>query len=396
MYKAFQNGELVKLVRLERDASWNDRSLGVRMFSSEYPPCWGGVGKHVQNLCRRLYPNVSLRLVTATYGRPVEQFEINNLARLRAMSFPLLLAQYLSGLRFVRLNDDELIHIHVPHAFLPRGRRRIVSTFHVVWAEYSEALRRQRPISVFDLQLAGTNQMLIKAEKKLAIVSNAVIAVSQSVKHELVSRYDLDPNKVHVIHNGVNVHDCQPSQDRQNIFLYIGRQTAHKGLPYLLQAFAKFARSHGKYELVIVGERLEGGVDPSLIHLSKELGINDRVKFTGRLPERRTIEILGRARCLVLPSLAEAFGMTVLEAMASETPVIATRVGGIPEVVRNGRNGLLVLPADPDSLSEAMERIASDSRLRRKLAEAGRRSCKRFTWDEMAKRTVEVYSEALS
>jgi len=396
VYKAFQNGELVKLVRLERDASWNDRSLGVRMFSSEYPPCWGGVGKHVQNLCRRLYPNVSLRLVTATYGRPVEQFEINNLARLRAMSFPLLLAQYLSGLRFVRLNDDELIHIHVPHAFLPRGRRRIVSTFHVVWAEYSEALRRQRPISVFDLQLAGTNQMLIKAEKKLAIISNAVIAVSQSVKHELVSRYDIDPNKVRVIHNGVNVHDCQPSQDRQNIFLYIGRQTAHKGLPYLLQAFAQFARSHGKYELVIVGERLEGGIDPSLIHLSKELGIYERVKFTGRLPERRTIEILGRVKCLVLPSLAEAFGMTVLEAMASETPVIATHVGGIPEVVRNGRNGLLVPPADADSLSEAMERIASDSRLRRKLAEAGRRSCKRFTWDEMAKRTVEVYGEALS
>lgn len=82
--------------------------------------------------------------------------------------------------------------------------------------------------------------MLIKVERKLAIISNAVIAVSQSVKHELVSRYDLDPDKVHVIHNGVNVEDYQPSRDRQNIFLYIGRQTAHKGLPYLLQAFAKF------------------------------------------------------------------------------------------------------------------------------------------------------------
>jgi len=294
------------------------------------------------------------------------------------------------------LNEDELVHIHVPHAFLPRRRRRIVSTFHVVWADYSDALRRQRPMSVFDLQLAGMNRRLIIAEKKLADSSEAVIAVSQSVKHELVSRYDLDPDKVHVVHNGVDLGESQPSRKRQNVFLYIGRQTAHKGLPYLLQAFGKFARSHRRYDLVIVGERLEGGVDPSLIHLSNELGIRDRVKFAGRLSERRTWEILGRARCLVLPSLAEAFGMTVLEAMASETPVIATRVGGIPEVVRNGRNGLLVPPADADALSESMERIASDSRLRRNLAEEGRRSCAQFTWDEMARRTIEVYEEALS
>ena len=386
----------MKIVKLERKASERNRQINVTMFSSEYPPCWGGVGKHVQNLCRRLQHSVNLRLVTATYGRPVEQFEINNLARLRARNFPLLLAQYLLGLRFVRLNEDELVHIHVPHAFLPRRRRRIVSTFHVVWADYSDVLRRQRPVSVFDLQLAGMNRRLIVAEKKLADSSEAVIAVSQSVKHELVSRYGIDPDKVHVVHNGVDVGASQPSRKRQNIFLYIGRQTAHKGLPYLLQAFGKFARSHREYELVIVGERLEGGVDPSLIHLSNELGIRDRVKFAGRLSERRTWEILGRARCLVLPSLAEAFGMTVLEAMASETPVIATRVGGIPEVVRNGRNGLLVPPADADALSESMERIASDSRLRRNLAEEGRRSCAQFTWDEMARRTIEVYEEALS
>jgi len=373
----------------------NNRQISVRMFSSEYPPCWGGVGKHVQNLCRRLQHSVILRLVTATYGRPVEQFEINNLARLRVRNFPLLLSQYLSGLRFVRLNDYELVHIHVPHAFLPKRRRRIVSTFHVVWADYSDALRRQRPMSIFDLQLAGMNDRLIRAEKKLADSSDAVIAVSQSVKHELVSRYGIDPDNVHVVHNGVDMVKSQSTRERKNIFLYIGRQTAHKGLPYLLKAFGRFARNNRNYDLVIVGERLEGGIDSSLVHLSNELGIRDRVKFTGRLSEARTWELLGQARCLILPSLAEAFGMTVLEAMASGTPVIATRVGGIPEVVRNGCNGLLVPPADADALSDSLERIASDSRLRRTLAEEGRRSCAQFTWDKMARKTIEVYRETL-
>lgn len=370
--------------------------VNVTMFSSEYPPCWGGVGKHVQNLCRRLRSNVNLRLVTATYGRPIEQFEINNLARIHARSFPLLLAQYLSGLRFVQLNDNELIHIHVPHVFLPKGRKNIVSTFHVVWAEYSDAMQHQQPISLFDLQFAGMNRRLIMAERKLALCSKMIIAVSNSVKHELVSRYNLDPDKVRVIHNGVDVGDSRPSRERENFLLYIGRQTAHKGLHYLLEAFAKFAHNHPEYMLLLVGERLEGGVDPSLIHLAKKLGIHESVKFTGRLPQRETSEILGRARCLVLPSLAEAFGMTVLEAMASETPVIATNVGGIPEVVRNGRNGLLVRPADSNALSQSMERIASDSRLRRRLSQEGTRTCRRFTWDSVARKTLDVYREACS
>jgi starch synthase len=376
--------------------SVNNPQISVTMFSSEYPPCWGGVGKHVQNLCRRLQNYIDLRLVTATYGQPIEQFPINNLARLRVRNFPFLLAQYLSGLRFIRLPESRLVHVHVPHAFLPRGRKHIVSTFHVVWADYADVLSRQRPMSVFDLQLAGMNHRLVLAERKLAETSDLVIAVSQSVKHDLVSRYGVDPLKVHVVHNGVDVEKSHPSRQRENMFLYLGRQTAHKGLPYLLTAFGKFARIHKNYKLVIVGERLEGGIDQSLVHLASELSIRDRVEFTGRLPEARTWEVLGLAKCLILPSLAEAFGMTVLEAMASETPVIATRVGGIPDVVRNGRNGLLVPPADPDSLADSMERIAADSRLRRKLAEAGKQTCARFTWDEMARRTIQIYNEAIT
>jgi len=368
----------------------------VRMFSSEYPPCWGGVGLHVQNLCRRLQRHVKLQLVTATYGRPDEQFEINNLARLRVKSFPMLLAQYLSGLRFQRWNQSDLLHIHVPHAFLPKPEKKIVSTFHVVWADYADALQHQRPASLFDLQFARVNQRLIRIEKQLAEISVAVVSVSQSVKNELVARYGLAPDKIHVIHNGVNRDEFHPSASRQNSILYIGRQTAHKGLPYLLQAFAKFVKRHDEYELILVGERLEGGVDPSLRRFSEELGIANKVKFTGRLPAHRARMILGRARCLVLPSLAEAFGMTALEAMASETPVIATNVGGIPEVVTHGRNGLLVSPSDSNALANSMYRIASDPKLRSRLIEGGKKTCKEFSWDVAAQKTLKVYRDVCS
>lgn len=367
------------------------RDLKVKMLSSEYPPCWGGVGKHVQNLCRRLHDHVDLRLMTATYGQPVEQFEINNIAPLRVNSFPLLLAQYLIALRLQRCDRAELIHIHVPHAFIPKGGNRIVSTFHVVWAEYSEAMEHQHPISLFDFQFPRLSRQLIRTERQLALMSGAVIAVSQSVKKQLVARYGIDPEKIHVIHNGVNIDLFRPSASRLNIILYVGRQTAHKGLPYLLEAFAKFVQDHKEYRLVIVGERLEGGVDVSLVRLAKRLGIADKVQFAGRIPDTDLQSILGRARCLVLPSLAEGLPLTVFEAMASETPLVATNVGGIPEVVQNGHNGLLVPPGKSGALALSMDRIVSDAKLRDTLVKGGKKTCREFSWDKVAQKTLEVY-----
>lgn len=370
--------------------------LKVKMLSSEYPPCWGGVGKHVQNLCQRLQASVDLHLITATYGRPVEKFQMTNLAQIRVRSFPILLGQYLLGVSFSQRDHARITHVHVPHALLPRNARKIVSTFHVVWDEYSEAMRRERPISLFDLQFPNWNRKLVEIEKKLALLSDAIIAVSDSVKNELVVRYRVPSERIKVVHNGVDTRLFRPSSPRRKIILFVGRQTAHKGLPILLQAFATFAKDHPDYSLVLVGERLEGGIDPSLVRFSRSLGIEDKVAFTGRLPENEVREAMGRSMCLVLPSLVESFGMVVLEAMASETPVVATHVGGIPEVVRHGFNGLLVPPGDSISMADAIERIVCDPKFGRSLARQGRKTAREFSWDKVATRTLEVYHEVAS
>jgi glycosyltransferase involved in cell wall biosynthesis len=367
--------------------------LKITMFSSEYPPCWGGVGKHVQSLCRQLCDHIDLRLVTSTYVETSERFAVNNLAAIRVKSFPVLLAQYLGRLQFSDYDGSHLIHVHVPHAFTPKLKRKIVATFHVVWAEYLEAIQQQHPISIFDLQIAAINRRVVEKERQLALLSKAVIAVSNSVKRELVTRYDVPSKKITVIPNGVDVDAFKPAAKRDKVILYVGRQTAHKGLPYLIQAFTEFVRANGDYRLVLVGERLEGGIDLSLVKLSKELGISNRVSFTGRLPEREVRSLMGSATCLVLPSLAESFGMAVLEAIASATPVVATNVGGIPDIVQHGLNGLLVQPADSHALAESIARIVSDSKLRRRLSENGKETCRKFSWDKIAHRTLRVYDQ---
>lgn len=309
-------------------SSPSDQHMRITIFSSEYPPCWGGAGRHVQSLCRHLSNRVQLRLVTTTFGEPRERFAVTNLARIRVRSYPLLLAQYLGGVLLCRYDGSHLIQIHVPHAFTISRKRRIVSTFHLVSAQYSDALRHQRPMSLFDLQYPPINRRIAQEEQRLALKSDAMIAVSKSVKHELVTRYGVSEEKVTVVYNAVNVGRFQPSLNREKLILYVGRQSAHKGLPYLLQAFATFVRNRTDYRLMLIGERLEGGIAPSLVRLTETLRISDKVEFPGRLPEPEVRFIMGRAAFLVLPSLAEGFGMTPLEAMASETPVVATNVGG--------------------------------------------------------------------
>jgi glycosyltransferase involved in cell wall biosynthesis len=246
------------------------------------------------------------------------------------------------------------------------------------------------------MQFPALNRRLLVTEKRLAHISDSVIAVSKSVKQQLMEVYGVNEEKVHVIHNGVESGQYSPSLTRENVILYVGRQTAHKGLTFLLQGFAKFAQDHSEYKLVLVGERLEGGVDPSLVKLAERLGMSNRIKFTGRLPDPQLRNILGRARCLVLPSLAESFGMTVLEAMASETPVIATNVGGIPELIDHGRNGLLVPPVNPNAIASSLDRIVTHAELRRKLVREGRRTAEQFSWDKVAQATIQVYGEVCS
>jgi starch synthase len=385
---------LVNCVKAEIHDLRRTKNLSVEMFSSEYPPCWGGVGRHVQNLCKQLQEHVDLHLITATYGQPNERFEVTNLARIRVKSFPILLTQYLFAVNLRKFNGSDITHVHVPHSFLPRTRSKIVSTFHVVWAQYSRALEREHPISMFDLQLRGLNRRLIRDEGKLARRSNAIIAVSTNVKEELLSQYDVPPDRVHVIHNGVEIRTKRQNPVKDKFILYVGRQTAHKGIPYLFRAFEKFARNHSEFRLVIVGERLEGGVDPSLVKLSESLGLSKLVDFKGRLTDREVWRMMSEATCLVLPSLAESFGLAILEAMAGGTPVIATNVGGIPDLVKDHRNGLLVPPADPDTLAESIQSVVSNPRMARKLADEGRRTAMRFTWERMAEKTLKVYERA--
>jgi glycosyltransferase involved in cell wall biosynthesis len=177
--------------------------------------------------------------------------------------------------------------------------------------------------------------------------------------------------KLHVVRCGMPMANL-PAHAREGSatrFICVGRLSREKGQAGLLEAFASMCRDHRNVELRFVGD---GPERDQLRARADELGIADRVSFAGRLGEQDTLEQIAGADILVLPSFMEGLPIVLMEAMAIGTPVIASRVAGIPELVEDGKSGLLFTPSDWRALSECMRRLVSDEPLRETLARAGR------------------------
>ena len=202
-------------------------------------------------------------------------------------------------------------------------------------------------------------------------------------------------DRLHVIHCGVDPDTFATHSDVVgNRLLYVGRLAAVKGLPILLRALATIATDHPAVTLDVAGD----GPDRAMLtELAASLGVADRVRFLGYQSESQVRDLLRQTDVFVMASFAEGLPVVLMEAMAAGTPVVATRVAGVSELVDDGRSGLLVPPADPDALAAAVGRLLGDAELRRRLAAAGRAMVQReFDLRHESARLVAVLTAALS
>lgn len=195
-----------------------------------------------------------------------------------------------------------------------------------------------------------------------------------------------------VIPNGIDLNKFKGlPAGRHDVFtvITVARLEKVKGIEYLIRAFAELVGDkHQDMKLVIVGD---GSERKNLESLVSKSGVADKVSFLGEMPNERVPACLKGADCFVLPSLKEGFGIVLLEAQAAGIPVIASRVGGVPDIVEDGQTGILVEPRDPSAIAAAVLKIRSDAKERERLVKNANNNLSKYGWEEIANKVYESY-----
>jgi glycogen(starch) synthase len=290
--------------------------------------------------------------------------------------------------------NRDVVHVHLGEdlAALPLGLAAarlagapLVLTVHCS-LRHTLAGRGARTAVLRTVGAAQEGVVARRASRVLALTAGTAAALA---------RDGVQAERLAVIPSGVDLRrfadatdDPLPEVPSRRV-LYVGRLAAQKGPVTAVRAFA---RMRIDATLVVVGD---GPLRRLVEATARGCGIADRVRMVGFVPHEEVRAYLRHADVLVLPSLYEELGSVLLEAMAAGLPVVASAVGGIPTVVRDGVTGLLVAPRDEAGFAAALDRVLADEALRGGLSQAGRRAARAYDWRRLAGRVLDVYDAAL-
>ncbi|HEY2315338.1 MAG TPA: glycogen synthase [Streptosporangiaceae bacterium] len=375
--------------------------LRVAMLTREYPPeVYGGAGVHVEYLARSLADLVDITVhcqgadrADAIAHRPWDHLAAASSA-LQVISTDLSMTEAVGG--------ADVVHSHTWYANLAGHLSSLLyGVPHVLTAHSLEPLRPWKAE-----QLGGGYALSSWCERTAMLSASAVIAVSNGMAADIhVSYPEVPANRVHVIHNGIDAQQYSPDSardvlDRYGIdpgrpsVVFIGRVTRQKGLPVLLRAAEQIDPAA---QLVLCA----GQADTAELQ-AEVTGLVDRLRASrsgviwlpGMLAKPEVIQILSHATVFVCPSEYEPLGIVNLEAMACGSAVVASAVGGIPEVVADGETGLLVPVGDEAALASAIDALIRDPARAAELGARGRqRAVAEFSWDTIAAQTAQLYEE---
>jgi starch synthase len=379
--------------------------MKVGLLTREYPPnVYGGAGVHVDFLSRELRPLVDLTV--QCWGEDREGAHGHTPGSALAGANPALATLSIDLSMTAAVADRDLVHSHTWYANMAGYLAKLLYGIpHVLTTHSLEPLR---PWKVE--QLGGGYTLSRWAERTAIEDADAIIAVSHGMRSDILHVYPtVEPGKVHVVPNGIDssIYSYTDARDAWTRYgldpdrptvLFVGRVTRQKGVPHLVRAAASF---NPKAQLVLCAG------EPDTPELAAEFsGLVDELQrsrdgvhwLREMLPRDEVIQLLSGATLFACPSVYEPQGIVNLEAMGCETAVVASDVGGIPDVVRNGITGLLVPynEADPRGFerdfAERVNDLLENPGLAREMGLAGRRrAVEKYGWGAIAARTVSIY-----
>lgn len=384
-------------------------TIRITVVASYFYPKIGGLENYAYNLAKNLQVSgeYQVSVITSNHegdgnggGYKEEVIDGMKVYRLpiwrKVSNTPVNVAWYGEVKRIFALEQPDIIHLHSPVPYLPDLAARAAKSTPVVLTYHSGSMLKGKQPA--DFVIGMYENIFLPALFRRA---NAIVAISQEFARRKFPQY---AKKTYFIPTGVDLVrfkktplPAMSSPAAMEIVTFVGRiehSSSWKGIEQLLQAMALVMKNRPQAKLELVG----GGdaVEHYRIR-AQQLGIASSVIFSGPRLGQDLVQAYQRSSMIVLPSTSdsEAFSVVLVEAMASGRPIIGTNIGGTPQVIEDGKNGLLVEPSNPEALANAIGRVLDDKNLAKSLADYGAAKAEGFSWDTQTKKYSDLFKKNL-
>jgi len=386
--------------------------MKIGTLSWEFPPrVVGGIARHCEGLAKaQIQQGHDVHLFTLDFPGSPSYEEMDGIKVYRAstelghpnfLTWVLLFNHFLSKRMadLTQLVDFDVMHVHDWLAafsgitFKHYIKKPMVLTVHSTEVGRAQGLHSPDSFSINGIEWWATYE------------ADRVIVCSHSMKEEICNHFNLPEKKIDVIPNAIDSSKYQISVDRgairqrygvgwgEKLILCVGRLVPQKGVEYFIRAIPQIAQRHPEAKYIIVGE---GWSRDILEAEAKATGHADKIRFTGFASDREVINLMTSADALIVPSIYEPFGIVALEGMATGVPVVASKVGGLAEIIDHEKTGLFVYPRNIDSIAWGIDKILSDPDHARWLTKNAKEKLhKAYSWEAVAMKTVEVYRKVV-
>ncbi len=368
--------------------------MKICIVTDIYRPFPGGVAEHAYNLCHALRKlGHDVKVLTSLFDKKVKNFpEVYPVGRCLKIKSNATIVTF-GGIhpatpflvsRFFKHHSFDIVHIEGPAMGFNMGYWALVTSPYPCVASIHTVYYGYNYYSLARFLFSGTFKKL-----------KAVLPVSESAKKEIEKYFKANYK---IIPNGIDIEKFNPnvkphpkmSGDFKKI-LYVGRLEERKGLEYLLRAFPLIKKEIKDAKLFVVGK---GHLEDYFKKLASKFGSD--VEFVGYVPFEELPSFYAGCDVYCSPATGgEAFGIVLLEAMATGKPVCASRIEGYSEVIKDGENGLLFEPKNPQDIADKIIKILKDENLRKKLIENGLKFARNLSWENIAKKHLEIYEDVI-
>lgn len=356
----------------------------IGIFTYDFYPIIGGQGRHLIELYKRIYKEKDFLIFSPNINNFKNHKTIFNFTKKFGKHLLTSLLINLKINKLIKKHCLDIVHIHCgPGGLILIKKlisRLICTVFHTYYQQQKYIPSQKWKYFLFIL------------EKRMYRNADKIITISEDTKKILIEIYNIAPSQIELIPCGVDIKKFKKNEKikkLRNSLLFVGRLDKRKGIDFLIETIPLIKKRVSDIKLFIIGK---GKIRKKTKKFVRDNDLESNIRFLGFVPDSQLPKWYNCCQLTVVPSVFEGFGLTAIESLACETPVIGTNVDGIRSIIKNNKNGILVEYDNKKELTAQIVKLLNNSILRKEFSKEGSKTIREnFNWDKIALKTMEVY-----